>query len=265
MKNIFIEGTQGSGKTTLLRLLSQKLPEYHMYWEGDISPVELAWCSYMTEAQYEQVLRDFPEQEAEIRRNTAVEKDHRIVSYTRILAENRVFYEYMERFEIYNGRISFEEFCTVIRKRFAVFRGEGNLFECSFFQNIIENLMLYFLLSEEEILDFYMKLFALVDTEKFLMIYLESEDMEANIWQIKKERTDQQGNEIWYDLMMRYLNDSPYGKEHPFAGVEDIAAHFRRRADLEKRILREVIGAQGMILPAKQFEVDDVVRKILMK
>ena len=54
MKNhIFIEGLQGSGKSTLLRNLSQKYPEYKAYYEGDISPVELAWCSYMTKTQYE--------------------------------------------------------------------------------------------------------------------------------------------------------------------------------------------------------------------
>ncbi len=57
MKNhIFIEGLQGSGKSTLLRSLSQKFPEYKAYYEGDISPVELAWCSYMTKAQYEEAI-----------------------------------------------------------------------------------------------------------------------------------------------------------------------------------------------------------------
>jgi Mg-chelatase subunit ChlI len=57
MKNhIFIEGLQGSGKSTLLRKLSQKFPEYKAYYEGDISPAELAWCSYMTKEQYEEVI-----------------------------------------------------------------------------------------------------------------------------------------------------------------------------------------------------------------
>ena len=52
MKNhIFIEGLQGSGKSTLLRNLSRKYPEYKAYYEGDISPAELAWCSYMTKTQ----------------------------------------------------------------------------------------------------------------------------------------------------------------------------------------------------------------------
>ena len=59
-KNIFIEGLQGSGKTTLLRNLSKKYPEYKAYYEGDMSPVELAWCSYMTKGEFEKVLSEYP-------------------------------------------------------------------------------------------------------------------------------------------------------------------------------------------------------------
>lgn len=74
MKNhVFIEGLQGSGKTTLLRSLSQKFPEYKAYYEGDISPVELAWCSYMTKTQYEEALQKYPHVEQEIKQWTKQE------------------------------------------------------------------------------------------------------------------------------------------------------------------------------------------------
>ena len=42
MQNIFIEGIQGAGKSTLVNRLAQRLPEYSVYREGDLSPVELA-------------------------------------------------------------------------------------------------------------------------------------------------------------------------------------------------------------------------------
>lgn len=54
-KSIFIEGIQGTGKSTLSNRLAQALPEYHVYHEGDISPVELAWCSYMTKKKWEEI------------------------------------------------------------------------------------------------------------------------------------------------------------------------------------------------------------------
>lgn len=53
--NIFIEGIPGSGKSTLLDTLSRHFTDYRVYREGDISPVELAWCAYMSEDAYRAV------------------------------------------------------------------------------------------------------------------------------------------------------------------------------------------------------------------
>lgn len=264
-KNIFIEGIQGTGKTTLLRLLGQQLPEYHTYWEGDYSPVELAWCSYMTQEEYEQAVKTFIDLKEEIEKWTTKEGDHFIVQYTRIMAERREFYEYMERFEIYNARRSLAEFKEILLKRYAAFSGEGNIFECSFFQNTVEELLLYYDMSEQEILDFYEELFAQLKEKNFIMLYLHSEQIEENIWQIKKERSDGSGNEMWYPLMLRYLNDTPYGKAHPFIGVEDMAKHFRRRMEMERKIIEKVIGEQAIILPAKEYVLEDVVRQVLQE
>ena len=51
----FIEGLQGSGKSTLVARLSERLPEHKVFREGDYSPVELAWCAYLTEEEYEKI------------------------------------------------------------------------------------------------------------------------------------------------------------------------------------------------------------------
>ena len=262
VKNVYIEGIQGTGKTTLLRLLGQQLPDYHVYWEGDYCPVELAWCTYMTEAEYRQALADFPDLIDEIKKRTTVEGDRYIIEYTRILAERRDFYEYMERFEIYNGRRPLEEFRQILRTRYSNFEGTGNVFECSFFQNTMEELLLYYDMSEQEIIEFYEELFAKLRDKDFLMLYLHSEQIEENILQIKKERSDNGGNEMWYPLMLRYLNDTPYGKKHPFEGVEDMAAHFCRRMEMELKVIEKVIGKQAIVLPAKEYDMEELVKMI---
>ena len=262
MNNIFIEGIQGTGKTTLLRLLGQQLPDYHVYWEGDYSPVELAWCTYMTEAEYEQALARFPDMTEEIKKRTTKEDAHFIVEYTRILAERRAFYEYMEQYEIYNARRPLAEFKEILLKRYEAFCGEGNIFECSFMQNTVEELLLYYDMTEQEILDFYRELYAKLRDKNFRLIYLYSENIEENILQIKKERSDGNGNEMWYPLMLRYLNDTPYGKKHPFEGVSDMVAHFRRRMQMEMRIVKEVLGEQALVLPAKEYVIEDVAHEV---
>ncbi len=261
-KNIFIEGTQGSGKTTLLETLAGKLDGYRAFREGDYSPVELAWCSYMTEEQYTEMLEKFPEYVEKIRENTKVEDNFLIVTYTRIRTEDRSFYEYMERYEIYNGRKTPEEFRGIIMKRFSAFRGSGNLFECSFFQNVIETLMLYYLFSDREILAFYRDLFGRTEQEKFLMLYLYSDTLEEDIERARKERTDENGAEIWYALMLEYLNTSPYGEFQAFRSTADIAGHFRRRQKLELMVIQELFAEKCMILPAKQYNPDALVKTI---
>ena len=257
--NIFIEGLQGSGKTTLLRTLSQNYPDYPAYYEGDISPVELAWCSYMTKSQYEEALQKFPHVEQEIKQWTKQEGERYIVAYTRILADMREFYEWMEQYEIYNGRVSFEEFHDIIMNRYRALQSRQNLFECSFFQNSIESMMLFYQKSEQEIVDFYTEAYEILQPKGFQMLYLQSDNIRENILQIKKERCDEHGVELWYPLMLKYLQESPYGKTHGFEGLDDMIAHFERRVAMEERIIREVIKEDCTMLQAKGYQLEEIV------
>lgn len=262
MKNVYIEGIQGSGKTTLLRLLGQQLSNYHVYREGDYSPVELMWCTYMTEAEYRQALMDFPDLVEEIKKRTTVEGERYIVEYTRILAERRDFYEYMERFELYNGRKSLKDLKHILLTRYTNFHGSGNIFECSFFQNTMKELLLYYDMTEQEIVAFYVELFVALKDKDFVMVYLQSDAIEENILQIKKERSDGSGNEMWYPLMLRYLNETPYGKKHPFEDVEDMVKHFRSRMEMELKVIEKVIGSQAIVVSAKEYELEELVEQI---
>lgn len=276
--NIFIEGLQGSGKSTLLAKLSEQFRDYQVYREGDISPVELAWCSYMTPQEYKKAITKFPDLKQEIQSHTLredsssaaehstekrtfesaqVQKESAfITAYTLILAENRKFYEYMEQYEIYNGRIPFERFRNIIYERYRRFRGTGNLFECSFFQNAMEDMMLFYQLSDEEILTFYRGAYEQMEQENFRMIYLVSKDIEQDILRIKKERSDEAGNEMWYPLMMNYFLTSPYGKAHGCQEFSDLIEHFKRREKLEKMIIEEVIKENCICLPAKEYDLE---------
>ncbi len=262
MKNhIFIEGLQGSGKSTLLRNLSQKYPEYTAYYEGDISPAELAWCSYMTKEQYEEALQKYPHVEQEIRQFTKQEGNRYIVAYTRILADMREFYEWMESFEIYNARVPFEQFHDIIMNRYRALKPDSkNFFECSFFQNSMEDMMLYYQTPEQEIVDFYREAYEILKPKGFQMLYLQSGNIRENILQIKQERSDENGVELWYPLMLKYLQESPYGKEHGFEGLVDMIAHFERRVAIEERIIREILKDDCTVLKAKEYRLQEILK-----
>ena len=268
MKHIFIEGIQGMGKSTLLQTIATKYPKYQVCREGDYSPVELAWCAWLTEGEYEEVLKRYEAIREEIVKNTVEEGEHYIVCYTKILTDIPGFHKDLERYEIYNSRKSFDEMQGIILSRYQrFFQGfakqfdevsheisKGYLFECSFLQNIVEDLILFHQLDDDEIVDFYKKLYENVDKDKFLLLYLYAENLEESTSIIKKERSDGQGNEMWYPLMLEYLVNSPYGKAHGYKDFDDMVAHFRHRQQLELRILREVVGENAVVIPAKAWD-----------
>lgn len=259
MKNVFIEGIQGMGKSTLLNRIITAIPELHICREGDYSPIDLAWCTWMTKKEYEEILERFKLIQNEIIKNTVQEHTHFVVTYTKIITDIPWFHKELEKFEIYNGRKSFQDFKEIIFSRYQNFSKTGYLFECSFFQNIIEDLILFHQLNDDEIIEFYRELYSLINKEQFLLLYLYSNKLEETTKLIKKERCDNQGNEMWYPLILEYLMHSPYGEKHGYRTFEDIITHFKHRQQLELRIIKEIIGENAMILPAKKWKTEEII------
>lgn len=254
--NLWIEGVQGSGKSTLLQELVTMNPHLKVCREGDYSPVELAWCAWMNKEQYEAVLARYEEISEEIKRYTAQEDNKYIVMYTRILTDIPGFHKDLEQYEIYNGRKSYAELKDIVISRYKTFRDTGYVFECSFLQNLTEDLILFHEKNDEEILELYRELFAALDKETFRLMYLYSDDIEENLRIISKERSDTDGNPLWLPMMLEYLKYSPYGIRHGLNCFEDLIAHLKHRQELELRIIKEIIGIRAIILPSKEWTKD---------
>lgn len=260
--NYFIEGLQGAGKTTFVQHLSSTLNDYQVFREGDYSPIELAWCAYVTEEQYNRILLDYPSLNAEIREKTVTEDEHKIICYTQILTDVPNFHKNLEKYEIYNGNLSAESFENVILQRFRKWNGEGQIFECSVFQNIIENQILYLMMTDDEILSFYQKLESVLADKPYKIIYLDMEDIPQGIDIIRKERSDDQGNELWFPMMVRYIEESPYGKEHSLTGLDGLLKHLEKRRALEHRIMNEVFKDMTVVVKSKNYILNDVVSRL---
>ena len=174
-----------------------------------------------------------------------------ITAYTRIPGADGDFYAEMESHEIYNGRIPLADFQTLVLRRYRALGPGGRLFECSLFQNIIDNFLLFFQLPEEEILRFYRQ--ATEAIADLYVLYLNSDDLEGDLTRVRRERVDAQGHEQWCEGMLHYLAASPYGMAHGAGSWEDLLAYFRRRRALELRILRELLPSRSCVLPAKAY------------
>lgn len=280
--NYFVEGLQGAGKSTLVGRLAKELPGYQVFREGDYNPVELAWCGYLTDGQYEELLRKYAALREEITANTHEERDYQsrmqgdkngdntdsgaqratepyalrhIITYTRILTDIPGFHKDLEQYEIYNGRVAKEDFEQIILSRYANWQEDEQIFECSLFQNVVESQILYYEMSDEEILAFYARLKSVLGDRAYKILYLEVKDIAESIRIIRKERVDDQGNEMWFPLMMAYLEECPWSKHHGLKGFEGLVAHLEHRKALELRILREVFPEHAVILKSKDYDL----------
>lgn len=258
MKNIFVEGIQGSGKSTLVNNISKLNHKLHVCREGDYSPIDLAWCTFMSEQEYEAVLEKYNSIRDEIITNTVREQENYIITYTKIITDIPGFHKDLENYEVYNGKKSLNELKEIILTRFKKFTDTGYLFECALFQNIIEDLILFHMLSDEEIMAFYRNLFKYIDAKDFILFYLYSDKLEENIKTIQKERCDQEGNELWYQLMLKYVASSPYGMKYGCSAFENLINHLKHRQELELNIINEIIGKNAIVLSAKAYDVNQI-------
>ncbi len=253
--NYFVEGLQGSGKSTLVRRLSDKYPDHTAVCEGDYSPVELAWCAYVDKAKYNEILEKYSDIRDEIAKKSYEEDDHMIICYTKIITDIPGFHKDLEKYEIYNGNLDPESFKEVVLRRFHNWNSDKNIFECSIFQNIVEDMILFQKRSDREIIDFYKEIKEALAEKEYQIIYIRTDDIAANIDIIRKERTDDKGNEMWFPLMTWYFDNSPYAKEKGLSGTKELLSHFRHRQELELKICKEVFKGKHTILKSKGYSI----------
>ncbi len=90
MKNVFIEGIQGMGKSTLINGIYEKVPEFHICREGDYSPIDLAWCTWMSQDDYDTVLKKYTPIQDEIKKIRYRKRDILLLLIQRLLQIFRI-------------------------------------------------------------------------------------------------------------------------------------------------------------------------------
>ncbi len=252
--NYFVEGLQGSGKSTLVKKLYEIHPKYLAVHEGDYSPVELAWCAYVGEDEYENILDKYKAIRTEIEEKSHKEGENTVICYTQIITDIPGFHKDLEQHEIYNDHLSPEDFRSVILNRFSKWNTDNNIFECSLFQNIVEDMILFQNASDPEIIGFYKEISERISGKDYRILYLFTEDIKSNINTIRKERSDEQGNELWFPMMLRYFDESPYARKNGVSGEAAMLSHFKHRQELEMSICKEVFPERYTVLKSKKYK-----------
>ena len=256
--NYLVEGLQGSGKSTLVKKLEERFPGYTVYREGDYSPIETAWCAYLTEEEHARVLARYPALRGQIEENTFAEGNRRVVCYTRVRTDDRAFYADLERFEIYNGRVPADDFLSIRLGRYARWHGDGTISECALLQNTVEDMILFRQWTDGEILAFFRRVREALEGKPYRILYLRTDDIPGSLGVVRRERSDENGNELWFPMLLGYFDESPRAKARGLAGEEDLLAHLAHRQELELRICREIFPDRTEILSSKDYGEADL-------
>lgn len=250
---ILFEGIPGSGKTTLAQrtaddLQSRSVP-VQCYQEGQLHPADLAWIAYLLRTEYDELIQTYPQHAETMTAHTEFEGDRALVAYTKLgfhWDENPLMTHLQQR-EIYNGKLSPEEFLQVNRSRWENFARMADttdavyVFECVYLQNHINELLAFHQWDREACVPYFKALLEPVKALNPLLIYLNPLDIPATIDHVATQRrSDNPDHPDWIDLCNGYVADSPYGQAHHLTGLEGSLQYFDHRVDAERYIIEHL-------------------------
>jgi len=248
---ILIEGIPGSGKTTLTERLAGWLQDQGeqtvLYREGDAHPADLAWQALLTADEYARILEEHPQLADRVASLASPEGEHWVVPYTQLGYEamGPELIAFFAAREAYGGKLSREVFADLHLARWARFAGQAlanpdavYLFECSYLQNHVNELLLFHDLGEEAIFTHLDALAEPVMPLRPLLLYLDQPDPEETIRRVAEARVSPPGSgrPDWVQLMIDYVENSPYGRLHGILGFEGGMWFIRERKRVESAI-----------------------------
>lgn len=271
-KAYFIEGIPGSGKTTYAKRLYDHLisqgETVELFNEGDLHPIDLAWCSIIQKNQFTSLAEKHSKYRDQLLDHSKFIEDIVITAYTKVRVndDDASFYDDFSPYEIYRTKdfqyfkdthLTLWEKFNEIHKKDTIY-----IFECIFLQNHINELILKFKLSEKEMLDYFQGFMnSLSDIDKEI-IYVKPVNVKETFDHVISERKSNNKNySDWIDLVVEYFEKSKHGKELGYIGYEGALRYFEDRQELECKLIKELTVKSNIYDLEKDY--DEVFENII--
>ncbi len=279
MKNrlILVEGIPGSGKTTISKkiknhLISKGL-EVLLYNEGDMHPADMAWNALLNKDEYNNIIDEYKTHEKIIKENSIFEDDYVILAYTKLgfhRKQNKLM-NFLEEREIYDGRVSADTFKQIHLKRWKKFGEEMKenknkivIFECSFLQNHVNELLAIHDKDFDYIRDYLNELIGTVTELKPKLIYLNQASIKETINRVAKERVSHNKDMYpgWLETSIEYFKNSSYGKRNNINGFDGLIRYFEKRQEIELGIIKS-LDLDKLIIYNKNYDYENIENTII--
>lgn len=241
---LFIEGIPGSGKTTFTNKLKDYFKSFDIdvksYNEGELQPIDLAWCAIMDKSTYQDLLSTYSSYRTQIEAQSKPYKDQMITAYTKISVDpiDHDFYDTFAAYEIYRSN-DFAYFKNTHIELWSSFEETSDItiFESIFLQNHINELLLKFNCREAEMVQYFDDLWDSLKGVKHL-IYIHQKDIDKTISHVVEERRSPSPEQPdWIDLVIEYFAKSMYGTKKNYLGYDGALRYFKDRQAIELRYL----------------------------
>lgn len=277
MKNklILVEGIPGSGKSTISSKIANYLKEKgvnaKLFNEGDSHPADMAWNAYILMDEYKDLLKNNAKHESEIKKNSVLEEDYALVAYTKLNfgPEDKELAKFFESHEVSDGRSSLELFKKLHFKRWADFGQNVDedrvvIFECSYLQNHVNELMGAHNKDKEFITSYMLDLIKTVKHLNPKLIYLSQENIRETISRVSSERLSS-NKEVWpdwIDMVIKYVENSKYGQANNLKGFDGVIKFFEDRKKIELSVIDKLDIDKSIVLNT-DYNWDEVFKDVL--
>jgi hypothetical protein len=275
---ILVEGIPGSGKTTISKKIKKHLTDRGLdvvlYNEGDAHPADMAWNALLSKEEYNKIIEEYKGSEQIIRENSIFEENYVILAYTKLgfhRKQNKLM-EFLEAHEIYDGRVSVDIFTEIHLKRWKNFKKEVLhdknkivIFECSFLQNHVNELLAIHDKDFNFIKEYLNDLIKTVAELKPKLIYLNQFSIKETIARVAKERVSH-NKEVyphWIDMCIEYFKNSRYGKRNNLNDFDGLIKYFEKRQEIELQVI-DSLAIDKLIVYNKHYDYENIENAVLM-
>jgi hypothetical protein len=204
------------------------------------------------------------------------EFDGRMLIYYRAMLNNagQQFPEeatgFLSNYEPYDGKVSLDEFLRLCMARYGQFAErasrtqEINIFESSYLQNQVNELLLFHCLSKGRIIEHLKKLAECYEELQPVLIYLSQADVRKTILRVADERRlpDREKYPWWIDHIIRYISESNYGKKHALNGFDGVVEYFKRRKEIELEAVNQ-LDIRTAIVDNSDYSLEKAVKQAI--